>query len=464
MIEASQSNLGAPHDGDGSLHRVARTVRDTDLAAYQRVVRTLLAEPYVGPSEKDRLTAIRRWESELRADLESVGRFRLEISPTAALLIRRPVVFDPHRPARGNSRPFDSRRYAYLCLLLSGLLSAGMQTLLSSLARQLADESFRIDGLGFDSDVFAQRQAFVDVIRWLVEHGVLRLRDGSASVDLEEDALYDLDHEAVHLIAPTLALRDLSSITERLQESFGESRDERRAQVRQRVLRLLLDRPFVLLDDLDDDERAWLQRNGARIEADLHRLTGMQVERRREGIALIDSEDDASARSFPRGGSEAQLALLLVDRLCTYDAEQRRVSMPRLRDQTGELAGIIDAARSRSEHDNDLSDPERPVAVATVDSSAHSTAPAWTATELEAIVTDLVRSYPGVRRDLRDDPAEATRLAVDELLALGLLRPAHDDAGRPMMVAMVPMARYRRILAATADKPSDQLGLFGDAL
>ena len=451
---------------DGGSHRVARTVRDTDLADYQRVVRSLLAAPYVGPDEKERLASLRRWEHDLRVDLESVGRYRLEIAPTAALLVRRPVVFDPYRPARNGAKPakpFDPRRYAYLCMLLSGLLSTGLQVLLSALARQLADDAFGVDGLGFDADVFAQRQAFIDVVRWLVDRGVLRLRDGSAFADLDEDALYDVDHEALHLIAPSLGLRDLGSIRDRLSESFGESRDELRAQVRQRVLRLLLDRPFVLFDDLDADERAWLQRNGARVEADLHRLTGMQVERRREGVALIDTEDDASARSFPRGGSEAQLALLLADRLCTDsqradDLARARVTMPRLRDETGRLAALIDVARPGGD-DEPRPGPEN---------DDRDIVDAWRLDELEAIVRELATAYP-LRRDLRNDPAEGTRLALDELLTLGLVRTAVSDDGATLVVAMAPIARYRRNEADTSTAGAstsivgrDQLDLFGD--
>lgn len=94
----------------------------------------------------------------------------------------------------------------YLCLLLSTLLSSGVQVLLSAMARRLAELAFGIDGLGFDADERAHRTAFVDVVRHLESLDVLRLRDALAR-DLDEDA-YDVDHEAVHLITPALALRD----------------------------------------------------------------------------------------------------------------------------------------------------------------------------------------------------------------------------------------------------------------
>ncbi len=441
------------------IHRVARDVRDVDLADYQRVVRTLLAQPYIAPSDTGRLSAVRRWETELRADLESVGRYRLEVSPTAALLVRRPVMLDPYRPARNASTPpraFDARRYSYLCLLLSALLSSGVQVLLSALARQLAELSFGIQGLGFDVDERAHRTAFVDVVRNLSSLGVLRLRDGSSSADLDEDALYDVDHEAVHLIAPMPALRDMNSIRDRLAETFGESRDERRAQVRQRVFRMLLDRPVLLFDDLDDEERSWLQHNAARIEADLHRLTGMQVERRREGIALIDVDDDGSSRSFPRGGSGPQLALLLADCLCTDDQASLTVRSPRLRDLSDQLIRIIDQARPGRvpAEPNDLQVSD------TTGRHPDDLVPAWTTEDLQQSVAKLLQEYP-VRRDLRDDPAEATRLALEELLALGLVRSATTVDGTEVVVAVPALARYRRsVMEPVTTDAMDQLDLF----
>ncbi len=541
----SALELNVPETSSGETsHRVARSIRDTDLGEYQRVVRTLLAEPFVRPSETERLASLRRFESDLRTDLESIGRYRLELSSTTAFLVKRPVVFDSHRSAKStnaSNRPFDPRRYAYVCLVLSTLFTAGIQILLSSIARRLSDEAHAIAGLGFDADEFAQRTAFVDVIRWLVERGVLRLRDGSAAVDLDEDALYDIDHEVLHVLAPSLGLRDISSITERLAESFGEGRDERRVQIRQRVLRLLLDRPVVLYSDLDAEERSWLQRNGARVDADLHRLTGMQVERRKEGIALIDTEGDASARVFPRGGSGSQLALLLGDRLLGDRAPDRLMPLPRLRDATLRFADLIDAAVLRiRETDGVPSDGTRPAAVSsaavsslredrraeelrnqdfhieqiehvehveqiehveqvervgmeigdprevlkvesrgevdlkigsdhTVDANLRGSfavpqlVPGWTFEEVLRIITELVEQYP-VKRDLKDDPNEAARVALDELFALDLVRMTFDSTGEVLLVTTPPLARYRLMVTQSPEAESDQLGLFGEAL
>jgi uncharacterized protein (TIGR02678 family) len=520
--------------GEVTSHRVARTIRETDLAEYQRVVRTLLAEPFVRPNETERLASLRRFEVDIRTDLESIGRYRLELSSTTALLVKRPVVFDPYRSAKStnvSNRPFDPRRYAYLCLALSTLFTAGVQILLSSIARRLTDEAHAVSGLGFDADTFAQRTAFVDVIRWLVERGVLRLRDGSAAVDLEEDALYDIDHEVLHVLAPSLGLRDVSSIAERLVESFGEGRDERRAQLRQRVLRLLLDRPVVLYSDLDGEERSWLQRNGARVDADLHRLTGMQVERRREGIALIDTEGDASARVFPRGGSSSQLALLLGDRLLQAVPPDRLVPFPRLREATERYADSIDIAVTRlretngspteepsafprNGHGYDTADmrgddlefsseakdsalrppgdtqtvlaveagsqsepfrspnlrhgelrPEDRPAEATVSGStvAPLFVPGWSFDEVLCIITELVEQFP-VKRDLKEDPKEAARVALDELFALDLIRMTFDSAGETFVVTTPPLARYRLVSPPAAESVGDQLDFFGGAL
>ena len=121
---------------DPTAHRVARHVRDVDLTEYQSVIRGLFASPFVRPGDASRLGLLRKWESSVREDLESIGRYRLDVTTTSARLAGRSVVLDSTRPARTANdarRPFDARRYAYLCLVTAGLLSAGSQVLLSDL-------------------------------------------------------------------------------------------------------------------------------------------------------------------------------------------------------------------------------------------------------------------------------------------------------------------------------------------
>ncbi|MDZ7732575.1 MAG: DUF2398 family protein [Acidimicrobiia bacterium] len=188
-------------------HRVAADVSDVDLAAYQQVVRLLLVHPLVtdgmpgtGP---DPLARVRRWEDRLRADLDELARYHLEVTPSCARLLKRPLPLDGRSPLRTRTgRPWDRRRYAYLCLALAVPATGGVQVIIADLAdrvRRLADD---VDELGFDPTVHAHRVALVDVLRWLESTGALALTAGTTDDyvrDPEGDALDDVDHD----VAPT---------------------------------------------------------------------------------------------------------------------------------------------------------------------------------------------------------------------------------------------------------------------
>ena len=168
-------------DAERARHRVAADVPDTELADYQRAVRTLLRHPLISEHHPDRtaLPLVRRWSAELRTDLTTALGYRLELSATAARLVRAIDDLDTGRPARTRSdRVFDRRRYAYLALVLAALGRAGIQVALSELADTVAADAQRIDGLGLDTGRGAHRAAFVDVVTWLEERGALRLADG----------------------------------------------------------------------------------------------------------------------------------------------------------------------------------------------------------------------------------------------------------------------------------------------
>jgi uncharacterized protein (TIGR02678 family) len=321
--------------------------------------------------------------------------------------------------------------------------------LLTDLARRLADDASRIPGLGFSADEHAHRTALVDVVQWLDGAGALRLRDGSTNADLEVDALYDVDHEIVHALCPSLGLRDLDSIEDRFRDRTGDSRDERRRRTRNRVTRLVLERPCVLLADLDDEERAWLQRNVSRLAGDLLRLTGLTLERRREGVALIDTERDASDRAFPAPGSPAQLALLVADALSTIGTAPAHIALPTVGTAHARLSALIDGARQGEQ----LAEP--------IDDASGDLVPAWPFEWIERLVIDLIRAHPGVRRELREDPAQATRVVTEELVAMDLARVGDID-GVALLVPTPPLARYRAFVPTRSEPLDDQLGLFGE--
>lgn len=93
-----------------------------------------------------------------------------------------------------------------------------------------------------------------------------------------------------------------------------------RARAR-RLVRALVEDPVLLLDDLDEEDRTYFLAQRARLEAIAAELTGLQVERRREGTALLADGRELTDRPFPARGHVKQLALLLVPELCALDGE-----------------------------------------------------------------------------------------------------------------------------------------------
>lgn len=278
------------------------SVPDVDLAEYQRAVRLLLVHGLVTIDHpgKDALEVVRRFAPELARDLFAAGGYALDVRPHAVRL-RRPVdAVDAVHGARARI-PFDRLRYALLALVLAVLEQAPEVISLSDLAREVRTHAMAIDGFGFDPERHVSRRAFAQVVEWLEERGVVALTDGSRDawerLDADGEALYDVDRDAARLLfVPTRE---------------GTGRDDRR----QAVMRRLLDEPVVYYADLPGEVASYARREARSIAADLERLTGAQVERRVEGLALVVIEGRFSDEPFPRGGSDAQVALLLVDRI-----------------------------------------------------------------------------------------------------------------------------------------------------
>ena len=132
--------------------------------------------------------------------------------------------------------------------------------------------------------------------------------------------------------------------------------------------RRLVDQPVVLFDELSDDESEMARRNRRREAEGLTRLTGCDVELRREGMAVIDvTAQPLGARPFPTGGTEAHAALLwlvaMVDAV-RPDPRRRRTATPMIRRRNcrarlprsttpGTPCSSATAAGSGGRHEND---------------------------------------------------------------------------------------------------------------
>ena len=431
-------------------HRVAADVPDTELADYQRAVRTLLRHPLISERYPDAtaLPLVRRWSTQLRTDLTSALGYRLELSATSARLVRAIDELDTRHPARTRSgRVFDRRRYAYLALVLAALGRAGVQVALSELADTVAADAQRIEGLGLDTGRGPHRAAFVDVVTWLEERGALRLADGSARAWADDpgraEALYDIDRDvalAVH--RPTRVVHHLGSVVGLLVRDTAVGRDSGRRDAGQRARRALVEQAVVLYDEVEEAVRNVLRTAG--IPADVTRLTGMAVERRAEGLALIDTAGLAERR-FPAGGSVDQAALLLLgalaDRVIDPDAPALpRHPVPRRSEVREATAAEIDGGRPAGEVVTELADappPGRAPDDVTATAEYPLVGDGWLRTTLSAFVEQYAKAFGA---EWRADPARLLAAALERLAAHRFVEPV------PGGVLVLPLVgRYRNV-------------------
>ncbi|MDN5857018.1 MAG: TIGR02678 family protein [Pseudonocardia sp.] len=439
-------------------------VGEFELAAYQRAVRTLLANPLITESYPDQaaLPQIRRWAEHLREDLDRAFGYRLELRPTTARLVRTLDELDASRPARtATDRPFDRRRYAYLALTLAVLGRAGAQLALSELADSVAADANRIHGLGLSTERATDRAAFVDAVAWLETRGAVRLADGSARRWADDpqagEALYDVDRDVVAAVyRPTRVLQHVDSVTALLGGArthlSGTGRDARRRQSGQQARRALVERPVVYLAEVGDDVRGVLR--GPHAVAEVERLTGLVAERRSEGIALLDTSGGFSDRRFPGSGTVGQTALLLVnaiaDRIEDVDApEPARVAAPdgplsRLADTVDAglpRAGVIDTlAAADAGYGSRPAGPAEPAEYPLIEEG-------W----LAATMSELLDRYGSTfAAHWRADPARLLATALDLLTDLRMV--VRVPGG---VLALPLLARYRHVVVTVRKRVAE---------
>jgi len=308
--------------------RVAADIGLLELAEYQQAARLVLRHPLITASYPDKtsLPLVRKWAGQLRTDFAEVLGYTLVSTGETIRLRRAQDTLDSTRPVLTRARrPFDRRRYAYLVLTLSAIGRTGSQIALSELADAVAAEAGRTDGLGMDTGRKADRDAFVDAVAWLEARGALRMADGSAAEWVNDperaEALYDIDREVVAAVyAPTRVLQHVSSVTELLSGTDGGSSAQginaQRRVAAKRARRLVLENPVVYYADADPALRGQLR--SPALAEDLERLTGLPLERRAEGVALVNTGQRLSDIMFPGTGTVAQAALLLCARIAGY--------------------------------------------------------------------------------------------------------------------------------------------------
>lgn len=428
-------------------HRVAVDVPGSELGDYQRAVRTVLRHPLISDRYPNSaaLPLVRRWADQLRVDLPAAFGHRLELTGTSARLVRVQDDLDARRPARTrNERIFDRRRYAYLALVLATLGRSGIQIALSELADAVTADADRVPALGLDQGSGAHRAAFVDVVTWLEDRGALHLADGSAAAWAADpaqcEALYDIDRDVLMAVyRPSRTLHHVTSVAELLGHRGAVGRDSARRDAGQRARRMLVDLPVVLYADVDEPVRNALRAPAA--ATDVTRLTGLVVERRAEGLALIDTGALAERR-FPAGGTVDQAALLLLgtlaDRIVDPDAPRlSRLPAPTRADVRAVLVDAVDKGRADGDVLTDLVEPPPDDEGELEPETYPLVGDGWLNTTMEQLVGLYGRTFGA---QWRADPARLLDAAVDLLSAHRLVERV------PGGVLVLPLTgRYRNV-------------------
>lgn len=451
----------------------AAQVPALDRAMYQRAARAVLTHPLITETYPDTqtLSLVRRWAVPLRSDLARLFDYRLELTPTTARLFRVHDALDGSQPAMAGpneDRPFDRRRYACLALAIAVLGRSGMQVSLSELAERVTAEAARIDGLELSAEDKNDRAAFVDAVAWLQTRGAVRLADGNARRWADDptagEALYDIDRDVLRAVyRPTRVLQHLGSVTELLHRPDAASRSTRRMTAGQRVRRALVEQPVVYDAELDPADRGALRAPTA--AAEVAEMTGLVVERRAEGIALLDVSGRFSDRRFPGSGTVAQAALLLLnrmaDRIDDLDAPPL-VSLPAPPPASDRLVEALDSVLPRPEHpDPPVDRPDEPTDAqqeSDPDEAVTSEAPSYPMLGdgwLTATLAELIEEFGSTfRAALAADPPRLLAQIITLLTELKMV--ARVPGG---VLAMPLLARYRNAVMDVR-KRTDEGGLF----
>jgi len=211
-----------------------------------------------------------------------------------------------------------------LLCILAVLERSGAQTALAELARDTAAAAADCDPpIAIDFEARAERLAFADGLELLVSWGVVEHTAGSKASYLnldagEDEALLTVDRRrlAALLRDPAQAIAaDTPAAIDALGEGYAPTVEGARRSVAHELARRLVEDPVLLLDELDDGARTYFLGQRARIEDAVASTTGLDVERRAEGTALVTDDRALTDLPFPTRSTAKQAALLLCDAL-----------------------------------------------------------------------------------------------------------------------------------------------------
>lgn len=440
-------------------------VPDVDLGTYQQAVRRVLtcdvitaARPRPGV-----LDQVLFWADQMAEDLRVLFGYRLIATTDHVRLVRELDLLDPtqRQVFARKGKPFDRRRLAYLCLVLASFQRSQVEISLGDMVRRFTPSANDIQGLGYDPTDSTHKAALVDVAHWLLERGALHLSDGSVEAwargSEHADALFDIDHEICEILfRPNRPVQHLHSAAGLLDDPLGP--DAAPERVARRARRLLVEYPVVYYADVEPEVAAALRTKG--LVAEVARLTGLQPERRAEGVLLADPAGTFTDRAFPgRGGAVTRASGLLLAQIADHFEETwaalTHLPAPGPLHEQVDLVGRVDSGVPREavvaelawDRSEDLPRPGEPVPAPLVERE-----------RLEEMVADLFEEFGASSFTVawQRDPHGLLDAALDLLSDLSLVRPV------PGGVLVTPAAlRYRNIRGALPERPDTGLLPFG---
>ncbi|TFC17382.1 TIGR02678 family protein [Cryobacterium algoritolerans] len=295
----------------------------------QRAARLLLRHPLIRSTDEERYRLVRRYSSDLEEWFEINTGWAMHADSEVVRLEREPAtVADPTHPfaTRRGGAVLSRRRYVLLMLGLSVLERSDSQVALGRLAEQViaagTAPEFAAAGFSFDLSTREERSDLVAAVQLLLEWGVLVRVAGDEQdfVHKTGDALYDVSRRVLSQLLVTR--RGPSTISaQTLDDRMVAMRDRgaapttelRNLRLRHTLTRRLIDDPVLYFADLDDEESAYLRSQRAALCRRITEFTGLVAEIRREGIAMVDLDDDLSDVRMPEKGTEGHVTLLVAE-------------------------------------------------------------------------------------------------------------------------------------------------------
>lgn len=219
----------------------------------------------------------------------------------------------------GFAKPVE---YAYLCMVLMFLEDKDVreQFVLSQLTEYL-QVNYKCETI--DWTQYNTRRHLIRVMKFCLEHGMIKIRDGSEE-NFAYDALGDVLYENTGVSRYFMKnfTRDISEYTKI--EDFEENEwiglaEDRGVVRRQRVYRSLLMSPGMYKKGEGDEDFAYVKNYRNMIEDDFGKLFHCELQVHRNSVYLILDEDSGLGKGFPAENTLSDCILLcnsiLVDKI-----------------------------------------------------------------------------------------------------------------------------------------------------